>query len=346
MLVRMKDIALKAGVSTATVSNVLNNSGRVGKKTRKKVLKVIEELNYTPNKIARSLKLQKTNTVGVIAEDVTVFNTPSIIDGINKMAELNDLGILLVNLRLFQKAGTDFSNKEHMRKILGHAFNQLVMNQVDGIIYIGTYKRDMTDIIPPLKLPVVYTYCVTSNKDDFAINYDDEEAAYRATQYLIDLGHKDIGLISGMSDSIHSHERFDGYCRALKENGISLNSFFIKTGDWEVKSGYQLTKELLRLDKRPTAIVSLNDLMAFGAINAAQDLGLNVPRDISVIGFDNREFSAYTTPKLATMEIPLGQLGKKSLTTLQKLINQQPPDRTKINLTCTLIERESVSHCP
>lgn len=341
-MVRMKDIAIKAGVSTATVSNVLNNSGRVGTKTREKVLKVIEDLNYTPNKIARSLKLQKTNTVGVIAEDVTVFNTPSIIDGINKVAEMNGLGTLLVNLRIYQKAGTDFSNKEQMREILGKAFDQLVMNQVDGIIYIATYKREITDIIRPLKLPVVYTYCETSNQEDYAVNYNDEEAAYIATQHLIELGHTDIGLISGMSDSIHSHERFKGYCRALKENAIPLHSPYVKNGDWEVESGYQLTKELFSLEKRPTAIVSLNDLMAFGAMRAIKDLGLIVPDDISVIGFDNREFSAYTTPKLSTIEIPLVDLGKKSLTVLQKLITGDHPKENRINLSCKLIERESV----
>lgn len=341
----MKDIALKAGVSIATVSNVFNNSGRVGQKTREKVIKVMEELEYTPNKIAQSLKLQKTNTLGVIAEDVTVFNTPSIIDGINKVAEMNDFGILLVNLRIFQKTGTDFSNKDQMKKILRTAFNQLTMNQVDGIIYVGTYKRDITDIIPPLKLPVVYTYCVTSNAEDYVINYNDEEAAYEATKHLIKLGHTDIGLISGMSDSIHSHERFEGYCRALTENGMSLHSFYIKTGDWEVESGYQLTKELLRLKKRPTAVIALNDLMAFGAITAAKELGLHVPHDISIIGFDNREFSAYTTPKLTTMEIPLVQLGKTSIMILHQLIMQKPPNEHKINLPCQLIERESVSKC-
>lgn len=341
-MVKIKDIAIKAGVSTATVSHVLNDTGRVGEETRKKVLKVIEDLKYTPNKIAKSLKMKKTSTVGVIAEDVTVFNTPDIIDGINEVAESNGLGILLVNLRIQKKMGTDFSNKDQMRKQLSKVFDQLLMNQVDGIIYIGTYNRDVTDVIPSVSVPVVYTYCDTTNEDDYSVNYDDDRAAYEATKHLIELGHREIALISGIIDSIHSHERFNGYRRALMNYGIALNPAYIKTGDWEIESGYQLTKELLSLPKKPTAIVSLNDLMSYGSINAAKNVGLHVPSNLSVIGFDNREFSAYTSPQLTTMSIPLNRMGEKSMGILYELMNGHLLKEKKVKLYCELIERESV----
>lgn len=341
-MIKIKDIAKKVGVSTATVSHVLNNTGRVGEDTRKRVLKAVEELNYTPNKIAKSLKVKKTSTVGIIAEDVTVFNTPDIIDGINEVAENNDLGILLVNLRIYQKMGTDFSDKEKMRDLLSNAFDQLVKNQVDGIIYIGTYNRDVTEIIPKTPIPVVYTYCNTTNEGDYTINYDDDAAAYKATTNLIEHGHRNIALISGFIDSIHSHERFNGYRRALMDNVIGLNPNYIKTGDWEIESGFLLTKELLSLSERPTAIVALNDLMAYGAINAAKKLGLHLPNDLSIIGFDNREFSAYTSPELTTMSIPLHRMGEKAMDVLYGLINNNPLKETKIKLNCELVERESV----
>ncbi|WP_347549128.1 LacI family DNA-binding transcriptional regulator [Pseudalkalibacillus hwajinpoensis] len=343
-MTKIKDIAKQAGVSTATVSHVLNNTGRVGESTRQKVLEVINELNYKPNKIAKSLKIKKTSTVGVIAEDVTVFNTPDIIDGINEIAENSGLGILLSNLRIYKKMGIDFSQKEHMKELLSIAFDEMVKNQVDGIIYIGTYTRDVTDVIPAnIPLPVVYTYCYTSNELDYTVNYDDEFAAYEATRHLIDSGHKEIALISGIIDSIPSHERFNGYRRALMDYGIPLNPSFVKTGDWEVDSGFILTEELLNLAKKPTAILALNDLMAFGSINAAKNRGLHVPDDISIIGFDNREFSAFTTPGITTMSIPLHQMGEKSMDMLKLLIANRNIDKKKIKLHCDLLKRESVS---
>lgn len=340
-MVKIKDIALMAGVSTATVSNVLNNNGRVSEETRQKILQVINELNYTPNKIAKSLKMKKTSTIGVIAEDVTVFNTPKIIDGINKAAEDAGLGILLVNLRIFQKVGTDFSDKEQLKLLLSNAFDQLLMNQVDGIIYIGTYSRDISEVMPTIHLPVVYTYCITANDDDYTINFNDDQGAYDATTYLINLGHREIALISGKIDSIHSHERFNGYRRALMDAGIPLNPALMRTGDWEINSGYHLAKELLTIANKPTAIVALNDLMAHGAIRAVQELGLKVPEDISVIGFDNREFTDFTTPRISTMSIPLYQMGKKSMEVLGKLILKDKPEVKKIKLNCSLVERES-----
>ncbi|QDP39468.1 LacI family DNA-binding transcriptional regulator [Radiobacillus deserti] len=341
-MTNIKDIAKRVGVSTATVSHVLNGTGRVGEDTRKKVLHVIDELNYTPNRIAKSLKVKKTSTLGIIAEDVTVFNTPSIIDGINEVAENNGLGILLVNLRIFHKMGTDFSDKDKLRKLLAQAFEQLHMNQVDGIIYIGTYNRDVTEAIPPIQIPVVYTYCKTTNESDYTVNYDDEEAAYKATKHLIEHGHKKIALISGKVDSVHSHERFNGYCRALKENGVTLEPCLIKNGDWEVESGYYLTKELLDEKNRPTAIVALNDLMAYGSIKAAKEKGLNVPSDLSIIGFDNREFSAYTSPELTTMSIPLHLMGEKATYILHELINGKTLEERELKLYCEMINRNSV----
>ena len=342
-MTRIKDIAMKAGVSTATVSHVLNNTGRVGEETRNNVLQVINELNYTPNRIAKSLKMKKTSTVGIIAEDVTVFNTPEIIDGINDVAGTYDLGIILVNLRIEKKMGTDFSNKDQLRTLITKAFEQLDMNQVDGIIYIGTYNRDVTDVIPSTSLPVVYTYCNTTNETDYTDNYDDDKGAYDATKHLIDLGHREIALISGFIDSIHTHDRFNGYRRALMDHGIPLNPLYIKTGDWEIDSGYQLTKELLVSPERPTAIVALNDLMAYGSITAAEEMGLQLPRDLSIVGFDNRELSGFTSPRLTTMSIPLHKMGEKSLEILHSLINNRLSAERRIKLNCDLVKRDSVS---
>lgn len=342
-MVKIKDIALKAGVSIATVSHVINNTGRVGVETREKVLEVLEELDYKPNKIAKSLKIKKTSTIGVIAEDVTVFNTPEIIDGIHAYAEANDYSISLVNLRLFKRIGNDFSKQGNLKELISSVVNQLVGNQVEGIIYIGTHTRDITEKVPSLSIPIVYTYCYTSNKSDFSVNYNDEEAAFMATNHLIGAGHKRIALISGLIDSIPSHDRFKGYRSAIAKKGLMMEPSLVKNGDWEMESGYKCTLELLNQPIKPTGIIAMNDLMAAGAINAIKESGLRVPEDVSVIGFDNREFTNFFSPSISTIEIPLHEMGEKSMEILYNLINNKNSlTDKKLKLPCRFLKRESV----
>lgn len=194
----LKDIAKLANVSVATVSNTLNNRGRVGDETRKKIFEIADQLDYRPNSIAKSLKLRKTRTIGVIVEDISVFNAPAIIDGINDYADKNDFLILLTNLRLFKKFGNEYPDIEQLKVLAQPAFNQLLGNQVAGIIYIGIHLRDITGLFPNSNKPIVFTYCNTTDENDHSVNYDDYSAAYIAAEYLIKKGHKKIGLISGM----------------------------------------------------------------------------------------------------------------------------------------------------
>ncbi|UOQ45422.1 LacI family DNA-binding transcriptional regulator [Halobacillus salinarum] len=344
-MARIKDIATQSGVSTATVSHVLNNTGRVGVETREKVLKVAAELNYKTNKIAKSLKTQRSYVIGVIVEDLTVFNTPEICDGINEFAEEKGYSISLVNLRLFKRIGTDFTKTDVLKEMIPKVIDQLMENQVEGIIYIGNHPRDVTEDIPPVSVPIVYTYCYTTREDDCSVNYDDKSAAYEATKYLIDLGHEKIGLISGLINSIPSHDRFYGYQTALAENEVLFDPGYIRTGDWKIDSGYEMTKELFTHPDPPTAIVALNDLMAAGAIKAIQEMGMSVPEDVSVIGFDNREFTAFYSPSITTMAIPLHEMGEKAMDVLFQFIHktgssEQP--NGNVQLSCTLVKRESV----
>jgi LacI family transcriptional regulator len=343
-MVTIKDIAKEAGVSTATVSYVINESGNIGKETRERVLKVIEKLNYRPNSIAKSLKINRTNTIGVIVEDITIFNAPSIIDGINEFAESRGFSTILTNLRLFKRFGHDFANFDKLKEMITRVADELISKQVEGIIYVGMHTRDMTGLLDHLRVPLIYTYCYTTLESDRSVNYDDELAAFEATRYLIHNGHSKIGVISGLIASVPSHGRLTGYQRALMETRLMFNPAYIKIGDWEFESGYRLAKELLQIPDPPTAILGMNDLMAGGAIEACIEMGIKVPRDISIIGFDNREFSGFYTPKLTTMQLPLREMGAAAIDTMIGLIEK--PDEIKPNekLKCTLVERESVAH--
>jgi LacI family transcriptional regulator len=154
-MVKLKDIAERASVSIATVSYVLNNTGKISQETREKVLRILQELNYKPNQIARSLKVKKTSTIGVIVEDITVFNAPEIIDGINQYAEELGFSILLTNLRIHKRIGNKFDEIDKCKDLISSAMDELLGNQVDGIIYIGVHIRDVTALIPKVEKPVV-----------------------------------------------------------------------------------------------------------------------------------------------------------------------------------------------
>ncbi|MEC1262545.1 LacI family DNA-binding transcriptional regulator [Bacillus swezeyi] len=339
-MVTMKEIAEKANVSVATVSYVLNENGNISEETKKRVWEVVKELNYRPNHIAKSLKMQKTNTIGVIVEDVTVFNAPKIIDGINENAEKFGLSIILTNMRLEKLVGNHPTDPEKCRPLVKKIMDELISKQVDGIIYIGLHPRDVTAIIPDVDIPIVFVYCYTTNAHQHSIIYDDQLAAYEATNYLISKGHERIALISGHIDSKSAHSRYSGYYQSIKEHQLAFYPGYIKTGDWYFDSGYTLAKDLLQHDNIPTAILAMNDQMAVGAIKACNDLGFKVPADISIIGFDNREFSEYSSPKLTTISLPLQEMGFLSIQAIQDLISGS--SKTGGKLTCELIERESV----
>lgn len=341
-MTRIKDIAKKANVSTAAVSYVLNGTGGVGEKTRAKILKVIEELNYQPNHIAKSLKIKKTNTIGVVVEDVTSFNSSEIIDGINEYAENHGFSLLLINMRVLKRLGRD-TDTEKVRKLAHPAIKEISNKQVDGLIYIGVHTRDVIGVIQNESLPTVYTYCYTSNDKDYSVNYDDHLAAYEATNYLIEAGHQKIAIISGLFNSNPSRERFNGYYQAIMDKQLLFDPSLIKTGDWEFESGHRLTSELLAAANRPTAILAMNDVMASGAINACKEMGLRVPEDISIVGIDDREFSSYIHPKLTTMRLPLHEMGVETMKSMIAILTQDHAVERNKKLQCTLIERNSAS---
>lgn len=338
--ISIKDIAAKAQVSTATVSYVINGTRNVSRKTRERVEQVIEEMNYKPNNAAQSLKRKRTNTIGVIAEDVTVFNVPEIIDGINDCADRLDMHILLTNLRLDKRIGRQFDQVDAYRKYAEDAVSELLGKQVDGMIYIGAHPRDLTGLFDTEGKPIVYTYCYTQN--DVSIQYDDEQASFEAISYLTSKGHSRIAIISGAVDSMPSRLRLGGFYKAITAFELPFNPQWIKMGDWEAESGYRLAKELLETPEPPTAIVAMNDVMAVGVMRAAKELGIQIPEQLSIIGFDNREFSEYVSPSITTMDLPLHEMGYKAMEALSRILHGEQVE-TGEKPVCKLIERDSVA---
>ncbi len=340
-MVTLHDIARKTGVSIGTVSNVLNNTGRVGQDTRIRVLNAVADLNYVPNKVAKSLKTSQTNTLGVIAEDITAFDTPTIIDGINEFCENHNYSLSLYNLRIDSKVHDHFYLLKQYNDILTKNILALSSACVDGLIYIGIYKRntELLPLIEELHLPVVYVYCYNSDQVPY-VTYNDFQGSGRAVQYLIDQNHKKIGLICGPANTMITNSQIAGYKKALEQNGLSFCRSYVRFGNLEMESGAYHAKKLLSLPDPPTAIFTMNDVMAYGVYKYASQTGRRIPEDLSVIGFGNLSYSNYTVPPLTSVSVPLHEIG---YTAARALVDRQPgPDGLHYVLDCGLCERASV----
>ena len=342
MTVTLKEIAKLAGVSTATVSYVLNDSAPVKDETKKRVMSIIKSTGYTSNSIARSLRVNKTKTIGIIVEDMTVIQVPILIDGINELAEINGYKTLLSNLRLLSKYKSIYDNEISVKEDVKVALNTLLGMQVDGIIYIGTYDKHIVEL-PNCSKPVVYCNCFGKQPNSINVSYNNLEAAYRITRQLIGLGHNAIGLITGRMDTYPAIERLKGYKKALVEYNISLNHDYVVNGDWGYHKGKEAAKKLFNLDNPPTAIFAMNDNMAIGTYEAALEYGIRIPEDISVFGFDNAETSKYIRPRMSTVDIPLKDIGMKSTEILLKQIHGEKITQAQLLLPCEIILRSSVA---
>lgn len=338
----IKELSKIAGVSSATVSYVLNDSGNVGAETRERILRLAEEYGYKPNRIAKSLRTNKSNTIGVVVEDITVAFAPEVIRGISKYADDNGINIILNDLGLLAKIEYKFEKIVDYKKYINDKIDLLISAQVDGIIYIGMHDRSIDHIVEEIRKPMVYVYCYTEDTEDVCVTYDNTDISYNIGELLIQKGHTKIAAICGTHESKPSYKRLCGFKKALYDQGIDVPNNYIKFGNWQSEEGYECARELLTLVDRPTAIFAFNDLMAAGVMKAARELNISVPDQLSIVGFDNRELSYYLHPMLSTVKIPLEDMGWRANELLNDVIQGRIPNDRKVMLPCSYIERESV----
>ncbi len=319
------DVALKANVSIATVSRVVNKSDhKVNPATREKVLAAITELDYRPNALAKGLLMKKTMTIGIIIPDISNPYYAEIVRGIQDTADRAGYAVMLHN--------TDGKQE----RIIRHIY-LLREKSADGVIFCGGIINDYEtlSILKELKERVVV---VGRHEVDFpAVMVDNMGGATQAVQHLIDLGHRRIGCIGGPEGSPTAADRLTGYRNALAQNGIALDERLVKRGTWSPESGYLLAQELLAGPERPTALFSANDQMAFGVIKAARELGLSVPGDLAVVGFDNVPPGSYFDPPLTTVEIPMYDIGVASMRMLVDLLSGEKFDKLRLFNTKLLV---------
>lgn len=343
----LKDIAKKTGFSVAAVSYALNgNTAQVAPETSRIILEAARDLNYVPNRIAKSLRTSKTFSLGVVAEDITVFCSPEMIDGIGEYAEGKGYQLILNNLRLYARLGQRYirgSVIEQYKEQVRHIVYDTMDREVDAYIYVGGHYRDVHDIFPEVEKPLVYTYCFCGDRESNWVIYDDEELGYMMTQHLLVHGHRRIGVVTGIAGSIPSAKRMEGYERAMREAGLALTPAYICEGDWEGKAGYQGGCHLLGLKTPPTAIFAFNDAMAQGVMQAAAIRGVSIPGELSLVGCDNMHFCDYLYPRLTSAQLPLREMGAEAARFAIDLLEGGVGPGQHAKLSCTLVPRDSVA---
>lgn len=331
MPVKISDVAKEAGVSVTSVSRVLNGGKYVRDEIKDRVLKTVKEMCYSPSSIARSLVLQKTNLIGVIIPDLTSSFHSTILSSIEEIASHNMYSILVSNI---------MEDIEKEKKYL-NVFKQM---RVSGIIVMHEkVDKEIVDIFNTIEVPVIFSSVKPKGVTNItSIIINNTRAAYDATKYLIDLGHKRIGFIGGdMNDVTSGQERYNGYMDAMKDNSIKVDENHVKFGDYKVYGGYSKMNEILRTEVLPTSIFAASDDMAVGAINCIFDHGMKVPDDISVIGFDGSNFTELVRPRLTSMQQPIREIGELSVELLIKQIKNQDKLFNEVVVNHKLVARDS-----
>ncbi len=344
-MITIKEIAQECGVSATTVSNVLNGKAKVGEEKRQRILDVVSKRGYHPNSIAQGLRMQKTRTISIIAEDITQFSTPEIVETVMNYLEERRYRTVVRNLRLYSRWSGDWYNDAGAyHSILDPILTELDSIMVDGIIYVAGHARIIDCFPENFQIPAVMSYSYCRNDRIPSVVIDDEQSAYQLINYLIGRGHRRIGMIGGRMDNIHTQKRLAGYQKALYEAGIPFNPSWVRYGNWDKESGYREAEPLLATGV--TAVFCCCDRSAGGLYLYMHEHGLRPGRDLAVAGFDNQDIAEYFTPGLTTMALPLHEIGLASARLLLEQIEGNGDGRDDPgNVTmipCRFVERSSV----
>lgn len=307
MAVTMKDIAQVVGVSTATVSKVLNGTDQhISQQTRDRILSVVKERGYVPNAIAKGLKVKQSKMLGFVLPDISNPFFPEIARGIEDTARNYGFGMVIYN--------TD-DNPEKERE----ALQFLSSRMVDGIIFIRSLQRGNLDKFFDFGIPLVLVDRESgTQKLGFGqVFIDTQKATYEATNILIQAGCTSIGFISAEGTSLY--DRYDGFCRALAEAGLTVTPDMVYRDRYHVETGYAGMVKFLKT-WRPDGVICGNDLIAVGVLRALRENGLQVPQEVRVMGFDDIYFSQYLSPPLSTVHQPAYQMGVEAASMLLEKI--------------------------
>ncbi len=333
----MRDVARVARVSVATVSAIVNQKGGVSPERTRQVEEAIEALDYHPNQVARSLRVNRTSTIGMVVPDLTNLFFAEVLRGVEDEARRNSLSIVLCNSN---------EDPEQERSLL----RTLVSRRVDGILLASANSSVAEYRLSLQRSPIICFDRVPSGFKGGAVIVDNVAAAYEATRHLIELGHQRIAIITGSLKVSTGFERLEGFRKALQEAHLPLRAEYLQRGDFSFgsESGYRLGLELLRLPVPPTAIFSCNNRITLGLMRAVSELGVRCPERVSVVGFDDFDWSVLFSPKLTTVVQPSYEIGHRAVQMLLRRIQSQNTavqdgDETLVVLKAQLCVRESTA---
>jgi len=330
-----KDVARSAGVSQAVVSHVINQTDKaIPQETRQRVLDAIEELGYTPNKAARSLRGQKTYAIACIIPDITNAFFPAFLRGIQQVADQHHYDLIIYDSQ---------RSAEKERRYLC----SLTGGHVDGAVALLFYVD--RGILPKLLekgLQLVTFEAGVQPKNEGGhdqVYVDNVQAAYAAVDYLIKRKHTRIGILAGTKGTPPQRSRLAGYEQALTAGGLAVNEAFIRWGDYTETGGCAEMKSILALPERPTAVFAANDLMAIGAMQAVQKAGLRVPQDMAIMGFDDIPAARLVNPPLTTVTQFEEEIGKQAAELLfERITGVAPGGARSVEMPFEIVVRESV----
>lgn len=328
----MKDVARLAGVSTSTVSHVINNNRFVSDAVREKINAAITQLNYAPSALARSLKLNQTRTIGML---LTASSNPfysEVVRGVERSCYERGYSLVLCNTE---------GDEDRLHRSL----ETLLQKRVDGLLIMCTESH-----IPPTELlgryPSIPSVMMDWSPFDGGSDIIQDNSLLggeMATRYLISRGYRRIACIAGPQDKTPARLRLEGFQQAMKTAGLPILPGYVVSGDFEFEGGYHAMNELLVLNPLPQAVFTSNDAMAVGVYHALYQAGLVVGRDMAVMGYDDIELARYMTPPLTTIHQPKDELGELAIDTLIHRLNEPGGSQQLLVLTPELIERGSVA---
>jgi len=322
----LQDVAEHAGVSTATVSRYLANSELVREERRARIETSIKELGYIPHGAAQALASQRSRTIGVI---VPTLDNAIFAKGVQAFQQrLQDSGYTLLI------ASSDYSPDEECTQ-----GESLIARGVDGMMLIGLDHHDrLFERLRQMKLPYVNTWSYKETSDHPCVGFNNFQAAVRQTTYLLDIGHRRFGIISGLTrDNDRARDRLRGVLHTLTARGINVPDNLLYECPYDIASSRQAMKRLLAAGTPPTAVVCGNDVLAYGALLECQSGGKDVPGDISIAGFDDLPLSQHIRPSLTTMHVPSEEMGRKAADYLLACLNDETaPEQTELEVNLIL----------
>jgi DNA-binding LacI/PurR family transcriptional regulator len=331
MSINMKSVAAKAGVSVATVSRALNKPEMVHPVTREKILAIVKELGYAPNPFAQGLSTGKTRLIALIVPTLNNSFFGQLADGCQSYLTPEGYNLII------------YSFEEYGHKELG-IIQEIDQRRIEGIILSGSgfYLDNYQDVLNKITIPVVLVENSPEVTDISSVYIDDVAGLTMAAQFLINQGHKQIGIIAGPEKMLTTDRRVKAVKSVFKEYNINMFEKYIVYGEYaSLESGADALQKLMRLKQPPSAILAFNDILAIGALKSALQLGINIPKELAVIGFDDIPMAAYYSPALSTIHSPSLDLGKHAARLLlEKLGNAQAPIK-KVLLPVELILRET-----